>query len=131
VLLLACDLPQLQAEVLETWAAELSNAQGAIALLPKNPEGWWEPLCGFYRRDSLASLEAYVAGGGRSFQRWIKQQGSRVGELEVSHQEMLLNCNTPEDLSQLSTAAPTTAVIESDSPHTAETDNAPPIANPP
>jgi molybdenum cofactor guanylyltransferase len=98
VLLLACDLPNLQVEVLQDWAAELSDAGNKIALLPRNPEGWWEPLCGFYRRDGLASLEAYVAGGGRSFQRWIGQQREKVRELEVNDQEMLMNCNTPEDL---------------------------------
>jgi molybdenum cofactor guanylyltransferase len=99
VLLLACDLPNLRAEVLQQWAAELSNVGEAIALIPKNPEGWWEPLCGFYRRDCLASLEAYGASGGRSFQRWIAQQETKVRKLEVGDQEMLLNCNTPEDYS--------------------------------
>lgn len=97
VLLLACDLPNLQAEVIQNWAAELPEAGDKIALLPRNPEGWWEPLCGFYRRDCLASLEAYVAGEGRSFQRWLGQQGGKVRELEINDQEMLLNCNTPED----------------------------------
>jgi molybdenum cofactor guanylyltransferase len=97
VLLLACDLPNLRAEVLQQWAAELSNVGDAIAYLPKNPEGWWEPLCGFYRRDCLASLEAYGVSGGRSFQRWIAQQGTKVRELEVGDREILLNCNTPED----------------------------------
>jgi molybdenum cofactor guanylyltransferase len=97
VLLLACDLPNLRAEVLQQWAAELSNVGEAIALIPKNPEGWWEPLCGFYRRDCLASLEAYGASGGRSFQRWIAQQETKVRKLEVGDREMLLNCNTPED----------------------------------
>jgi molybdenum cofactor guanylyltransferase len=97
VLLLACDLPNLQVEVLRQWAAALSDAGDAIALLPRNPEGWWEPLCGFYRRDCLASLEAYVESGGRSFQKWIEQQGAKVRELEGDDREMLLNCNTPED----------------------------------
>jgi molybdenum cofactor guanylyltransferase len=98
VLLLACDLPNLQVEVLQDWATKLSEAGDKIALLPKNPEGWWEPLCGFYRQDCLASLEAYVAGGGRSFQR---QQGGKVRKLEGGDRAMLLNCNTPEDLNQM------------------------------
>ena len=99
VLLLACDLPGLREEVLQDWAAKLSNVEGAIAFLPKNPEGYWEPLCGFYRQDCLPSLEAYVANGGRSFQGWIAQQSVQaVQELAVSDRQMLLNCNTPEDL---------------------------------
>jgi molybdopterin-guanine dinucleotide biosynthesis protein A len=96
VLLLACDLPGLREEVLQDWAANLLNVEGAIALLPKNPEGYWEPLCGFYRQDCLPSLKEYVANGGRSFQGWIAQQA--VQELAVSDRQMLLNCNTPEDL---------------------------------
>ena len=99
VLLLACDLPGLREEVLQDWAAKLSNVEGAIAFLPKNPEGYWEPLCGFYRQDCWPSLEAYVANGGRSFQGWIAQQSVQaVQELAVSDRQMLLNCNTPEDL---------------------------------
>ncbi len=99
VLLLACDLPGLREEVLQDWAAKLSNVEGAIAFLPKNPEGYWEPLCGFYRQDCLPSLEVYVANGGRSFQGWIAQQSVQaVQELAISDRQMLLNCNTPEDL---------------------------------
>jgi len=99
VLLLACDLPGLREDVLQDWAAKLSSVEGAIALLPKNPEGWWEPLCGFYRQDCLPGLEAYVADGGRSFQGWIAQQSVlAVQELDLGDRQMLLNCNTPEDL---------------------------------
>jgi molybdenum cofactor guanylyltransferase len=107
VLLLACDLPGLREEVLQDWAAKLSNVEGArcetdtarVALLPRNPEGYWEPLCGFYRQDCLPSLEVYVANGGRSFQGWIAQQSVQaVQELDLSDRQMLLNCNTPEDL---------------------------------
>ncbi|MCY7282262.1 MAG: molybdenum cofactor guanylyltransferase [Cyanobacteria bacterium CAN_BIN43] len=99
VLLLACDLPGLRGEILQDWAARLSKVEGAIALLPKNPEGYWEPLCGFYRQDCLPSLQAYIATGKRSFQGWLAQQPVQaVQELLVSDRQMLLNCNTPEDL---------------------------------
>ena len=47
VLLLACDLPQLQASELRNWAAQLPQVpEAAIAFLPKQAKGW-EPLCGF------------------------------------------------------------------------------------
>jgi molybdenum cofactor guanylyltransferase len=107
VLLLACDLPGLRGEILQDWATRLSKGEGArceadtarVALLPKNPEGYWEPLCGFYRQDCLPSLQAYIATGKRSFQGWIAQQSVQaVQELLVSDRQMLLNCNTPEDL---------------------------------
>jgi molybdenum cofactor guanylyltransferase len=95
VLLLACDLPNLRAEVLQDWSELLSQTEAA-ALLPKNPAGWWEPLCGFYRRSSLESLRQYVKAEGRSFQGWLAQVS--VYELPVADMQMLLNCNTPEDL---------------------------------
>jgi molybdenum cofactor guanylyltransferase len=95
VLLLACDLPGLRLEILREWCGLLSEVTETV-LLPKNPGGWWEPLCGFYHRDSWADLRAYVAAGGRSHQGWLR--GRSVYELPLSDPQMLLNCNTPEDL---------------------------------
>lgn len=99
VLLLACDLPQLQVEVLQQWASELEKtAEDAIALLPRHSKGW-EPLCGFYRHQCLPMLTEFINQGGRSFQRWLAQH--RVQELPVSNAQVLFNCNTPEDLKRL------------------------------
>jgi molybdopterin-guanine dinucleotide biosynthesis protein A len=96
VMLLACDLPNLQADTLQDWITQLPQVSDeTIALLPRNLEGWWEPLCGFYRVDCRSSLEAFVQAGGRSFQHWLAAQ--RVQVLSADPQ-MLLNCNTPEDL---------------------------------
>jgi molybdopterin-guanine dinucleotide biosynthesis protein A len=96
VLLLACDLAQLQVEVLQSWAMKLENVpQGAIALLSRQPKGW-EPLCGFYRRHCLPMLTQFIDEGGRSFQRWLSQHP--VQELPVSDTEIFFNCNTPSDL---------------------------------
>lgn len=100
VLLLACDLPRLQVEMLQSWMQMLPNLpETVIAALPRHPQGWWEPLCGFYRRRSLANLEAFVATGGRSFQQWL--QPLSVQELPLADPTMLLNCNTPEELQRL------------------------------
>ncbi len=94
VLLLACDMPQLSGETLQQWAKELENAGDAIALLPRSHKGW-EPLCGFYRTNCLASLRTAIAQSDRSFQRWLSQEV--VQELPVESDQMLFNCNTPED----------------------------------
>lgn len=96
VLLLACDLPHLKLAVLQNWIAALENASGeAIALLPKNPQGWWEPLCGFYRCHCLPELTAFIQTGGRSFQKWLANQP--VQELTLADTQLLFNCNTPEE----------------------------------
>ncbi len=94
LLLLACDLPLLQVEVLQEWIEQLSACR-AIALLPRHTKGW-EPLCGFYRRDCLTALTDFINAGGRSFQSWLKQHP--VQALTTPDAQMLFNCNTPEDM---------------------------------
>lgn len=99
VLLLACDLPQLRADVLQTWAQQLDQVDpAAIACLPRHPKGW-EALCGFYRQNSLAGLQAFVESGGRSFQHWLIQH--LVTELPLDDAQMLFNCNTPADIDRI------------------------------
>ena len=101
VLLLACDLPRLDAVVIQQWMQQLDQVPpSAIALLSHQPQGW-EPLCGFYRRTCLASLQNFIAAGGRSFQQWLNQE--TVQQLPGVDAEMLMNCNTPTDLKRVST----------------------------
>lgn len=98
VLLLACDLPRLRAEVLQSWMQELDQVpETTIALLPRHPKGW-EPLCGFYRHCCLAGLQTFINQGGRSFQEWLAEQS--VQALPVIDPAMLVNCNTPSDIQQ-------------------------------
>ena len=99
VLLLACDLPQLQVKVLQGWGTGLEKTlEEAIALLPRQAKGW-EPLCGFYRRQCLPRLTQFINDGGRSFQGWLSQ--SPVQELQVRDAQIFFNCNTPTDLEQV------------------------------
>lgn len=95
VLLLACDLPQLSVSQVKQWSQALTTVlPSEIAFLPRNIKGW-EPLCGFYRQDCLSLLEAYIKGGGKSFQSWLGQHP--VKELSLSDRTCLFNCNTPAD----------------------------------
>lgn len=111
VLLLACDLPYVSADLLQHWATRLPEADSeTIALLPKNPGGWWEPLCGFYRQCCLSDLERFIETGGRSFQRWLSQQ--TVAELPLPDPNLLLNCNTPADIDTVDPAAIDPAAID-------------------
>lgn len=100
VLLLACDLPNLRATILQQWFTHLAlTSTNTVALLPRNPKGWWEPLCGFYRTECHSSLATYVQAGGRSFQQWLA--GQAVEELPLPDSTMLFNCNTPDELRQV------------------------------
>lgn len=99
VLLLACDLPKLRADVLQDWVAKLAEVpENAIAFLVRQELGW-EPLCGFYRRSCLPELTEFIQKGGRSFQQFLASQ--TVAELPLTDPEMLFNCNRPEDLEEL------------------------------
>lgn len=98
VLLLACDLPRLDAAILQAALPELSTLKTEIALLPKTEE-CWEPLCGFYRSTCLTSLNAAISWGERSFQGWLAQESVR--ELPVANTNLFFNCNTPADLQRL------------------------------
>ncbi|MFS8896654.1 molybdenum cofactor guanylyltransferase [Synechococcus sp. R3-13] len=104
ILLLACDLPCLQEQVLGDWRQRLATLPPqTVAALPKSQRGW-EPLCGFYRLAQLGSLESFLQAGGRSFQVWLSQVPTAILPLTVpdsgteSLERMLTNCNTPADL---------------------------------
>ena len=101
ILLLACDLPLLDAQIIQNWANQLTNfPQSTLAVVPYQ-NSRWEPLCGFYRQQSLPSLQSFIDQGGRSFQAWLNQISAiplPVGEPEAV---MLLNCNTLEEFEQL------------------------------
>jgi molybdopterin-guanine dinucleotide biosynthesis protein A len=105
ILLLACDLPNLQSEVLQTWASQLADLpKTAIAYLPRHEVNFdeakkqWEPLCGFYRWQCCDSLMEFIEKGGRSFQKWLDTQ--EVIAIPNAPLSMLFNCNTPDDFHQ-------------------------------
>jgi len=101
ILLLACDLPLLEPQIIQNWATQLTTIpQSTLAIVPYQ-NSRWEPLCGFYRQQSLASLQSFIEKGGRSFQKWLNQIQAiplPVGEREA---RMLSNCNTLEEFEQL------------------------------
>lgn len=99
ILLLACDLPNLEKSEINKWIEYLPDiAPEAIAALPKHTKGW-EPLCGFYRRACLPLLTDFIARGGRSFQNWLALH--LVVQLPIKNFQTLFNCNTPADLRKL------------------------------
>jgi molybdenum cofactor guanylyltransferase len=97
VLLLACDMPQLDPTVLRDWIVQLPDAEAAIAYVPYY-ESRWEPLCAFYNVSCRSSLDKYIAKGGRSFQEWLGPAGAVPLKVDDVIAPMLQNCNTPKDL---------------------------------
>ena len=98
VWLLGCDLPQLEARVIQTWIDRLPDLpESVLACVPKSEKGW-EPLCGFYRKQSSLKLAEFAARGGRSFQQWLAEIPTEAIAVEGDITAMLHNCNRPEDL---------------------------------
>jgi molybdenum cofactor guanylyltransferase len=98
VLLLACDLPQLDEAILQRWIQALPETE-AVAQVPYH-QNRWEPLCGFYHVEALASLKAFVAGNGdrASFQQWLQIIKAVPLGVDAAIAPMFHNCNTPNDL---------------------------------
>ncbi|MGB7414174.1 MAG: molybdenum cofactor guanylyltransferase [Thermosynechococcaceae cyanobacterium] len=95
VLLLACDLPCLEAQVLQAWIGQLPSE--GLAQVPSQ-NGHWEPLCGFYHQHCRPQLQTFVDQGGRSFQQWLNQMPVQTLVVDDAIAPMLRNCNTHKDL---------------------------------
>ena len=98
VLLLACDMPQLNGAVLMQWMQALPDTE-KIAHVPYH-QNRWEPLCGLYHVDALPSLKAYVAehGDRASFQKWLQTIDAVPLAVDAAIAPMFFNCNTPKEL---------------------------------
>ena len=109
-LLLACDLPNLNAQVLRQWwewlaAQDASSFEPSASLAPGSKG--WEPLCGYYHcrcdRAIAKHLESDLELGDssqerpsrRSFQSWLSTL--EIAPYTDVPDEMLFNCNTPSD----------------------------------
>ena len=106
ILLLGCDLPELDADIIKSWISELEEISSSIlAVVPQQSQGW-EPLCGFYRQEVRVELEKYLQGGDaeglpmqhRSFQSWLPTISVKPLSLGEKEARMLRNYNTPSDL---------------------------------
>jgi molybdenum cofactor guanylyltransferase len=98
VLLLACDLPLLQVEIIQNWIDQLNEIPNSVlAMVPKQAD-LWQPTCGFYRREALPELQKFIHQGGRSFQTWLEQIPVQALAVNQQSSDMLFNCNTPMDL---------------------------------
>lgn len=97
LLLLACDLPQLQYAVLQQWIDQLPDGETDILACIPHYNNRWEPLCGFYTAQALPHLQAFIAQGGRSFQQWLTTISVVPLPLNDAIAPMLQNCNTLTD----------------------------------
>jgi molybdopterin-guanine dinucleotide biosynthesis protein A len=102
-IMLACDLPNLQARVM---GQLLSLAEGYDAAIPRTNDGLAHPLCAVYRRTCFSSIEKALQRGSKKVietflndtlhVRWVGPEEGTFSD------DDLANINTPEDLRRLS-----------------------------
>jgi molybdopterin-guanine dinucleotide biosynthesis protein A len=103
ILLVACDLPSLDRDRVAQLCDRVAHCDDrTVAIVPRTDYGW-EPLCALYRQTAQPRLQAFIQGGGRSFQHWFDQLAAIPGAIEAvaitaGDRAWLHNCNTPADL---------------------------------
>jgi molybdopterin-guanine dinucleotide biosynthesis protein A len=110
-LLLACDLPRLEARLLERLMEELSCeletldglSQGidAAAFATSAPPLGWEPCCAIYMPSSALSVSDRIERGEYSLQGLLKSIRTKTVLLTGGEAELLANMNRPEDITGL------------------------------
>ena len=92
LLCVPCDAPHLPLDLRERLEAALGEAPLAVA----RTGGQWQPTVCLVRRDTMASLDAYLAGGGHKVRAW--QAGLGAAICDFADEGSFANCNTPDEL---------------------------------
>lgn len=97
LLCVPCDSPYFPLDLARRLAAAaaVSGAKLAVA----RSDGRLQPVFALLQRDVLASLEAYLQGGGRKLETWFDEAGCVAVDFDDS--AAFANINTPEELEQL------------------------------
>jgi len=98
ILLLGCDLPLLNSDIIQAWVAQLNQLSPEILALVPQQFQRWEPLCGFYRQQIKIELQKTIDRGQNSFQKLLAQIPVQPLSIDSQTTKMLFNCNTPLDL---------------------------------
>lgn len=108
VFITACDTPFLRPELLAALLAHLRPEDDVV--LPRKPDGYFEPLCALYSRRCLPHIEAQLARGDHKIIRFfdkIRVNPLPVEELLKADPGLLSfkNANTPDELRTLRNTA--------------------------
>lgn len=104
-LVLACDLPNLQTQVMRNL---LAFAEGFDAAIPRSGNGMAHPLCAVYRRTCLPTIEIALQQGEKKVITTFLDSTLHIGWIAPKEGQFddadLANINTPEDLQKLGIA---------------------------
>lgn len=91
VLCVACDMPNLPADLVPRLRAELGTHDAAVAATPHG----LQPVVALYRADILPQLDAWLGEGNRKAADWL----AMLDHAKVMFDESaFVNLNRPEDL---------------------------------
>jgi len=107
-LVLACDLPLLDASTLQHLIARRDPSLLATAFRSRH-DGLPEPLCAIYEPASAAALQEFLAGGRNCPRKFLIQSATLL--LDQPNPEALDNVNTPDELAA-ATRGSATALTE-------------------
>jgi molybdopterin-guanine dinucleotide biosynthesis protein A len=93
-LVVACDMPGLDAVWLRRLVEETAGRADADAMLPESG-GRQQPLCAVYRRSCLPAFQGALEGG--RYKMLDALAGLRVVRIEMGEEARFRNVNTPED----------------------------------
>jgi molybdenum cofactor guanylyltransferase len=103
IAVVACDLPFVTKELFARLWSVTSESEATDAIVPIQADGWPQPLCAFYRREScLKKIEELIAVGEHMPRallatvttRWVRPD--EVGDLPGAA-NFFFNTNTPGD----------------------------------
>ena len=100
-LVLACDLPLLDAPTLDTLIAARDRGGDATAFRSSH-DGLPEPLCAIYEPGARASIAAHIAGGRNCPRKYLINANTRL--LEPSNPHALDNVNTVSEYGEVMSA---------------------------
>lgn len=92
-LVVACDMPSLDTDILETL---FSEAVGFDAAVPRHPNGKIEPLCAVYNARCHAAIAAALNDGIRKVTDALRPFAVRY--VQTGREGAFANLNTPEDV---------------------------------
>lgn len=103
-LVLACDLPFLEAECLRTLLACAVSGEGVDAVVPQTEDGW-QPLCAVYHRRCLSTFERILESQkpkiALAFDQLRVHAPREKGRAEFAFPAgMFKNMNSPEDYAE-------------------------------
>lgn len=94
-LMVACDMPALDASALQQLVEQARLHAGSQAILPLSPSGRAEPLCALYRPEALPVVRKQLDTGDFKLMHAIAALPAH--RLQLDHPRHFLNINQPED----------------------------------